>query len=841
MEEIKFSFKTSYWPREMVRKVVAAIILVFLLQLASTADVTYRSVRVQALSPTLIRVENVGPKGFEDRTTFVVQDRSFPGIPIVSSNSSGNDLFVKTQYYTVYVSQTTAPTDVCFAQQSVDVDNPTRSPNYPQGSSASSAGDCCKACQSDPFCNGWVYEPGANGQINCWPLNAWSSTKPTPGRLFGCLDGGCYTVIQKIIVTDPSGKVLYSQQGVGENQNLLQWPSPLSAPSYSILDFPRFFVPAWGPSPNWSPSFPDTNGYDFTNNQNGDFYIFLLGSNLQSYFNSRSEFVKLVGPTPLLPDFAYGTWFTYWYSYTEAEAKDDIAHWKSGNLPLDVYGLDMNWRNTSNDQDHYYSHPNTALFPNFTEWFSFLHANGLKTYFNDHPFPVDWQTSPSEVGFRFGGLSEWMERGLDYWWFDHNWGFSIPPPNVLPVNGWTVSNTNGNWLGLDNAAWGSHVYFESVTQFYKNKGSSFRPITLTKFALPDWRPNMPSIGHQENPAHHRYPVWWTGDGVNLQASVQSMVDCGVHDFKPFVHSDCGGDSRESGGDLLRWTAHCTFGTIFRYHGSDHRPWTYTPEIESTIRSYLNMRYKLIPAFISAGQAATYSGFPIVARGDLFWPDQTAASDNNQYIHLNNTLVAPIWDSTNNITSRSVWVPPGQWQDAWDGSVVTGPKTINVSKPYEQIPMWHKRGSFMMTVDSPALRVEDQDWSVLTLETFPDFTSSVFEQQSLYSLGSASRTDLSMETESDNGVGIVTFRISEAEDQASRGWFVRLHLLPGQKCVSALVDGAEVSVEHIAPVSADATFFPWGGAGTAPAHLAGHIAEVQAPLAKNSRLLQFKIK
>ena len=40
-----------------------------------------------------------------------------------------------------------------------------------------------------------------------------------------------------------------------------------------------------------------------------------------------------------------------------------------------------------------------------------------------------------------------------------------------------------------------------------------------------------------------------------------MVDAGVHDFKPYVHSDCGGDYRpKQGGDLLRWTAHCVFGT-----------------------------------------------------------------------------------------------------------------------------------------------------------------------------------------------------------------------------------------------------------------------------------------
>jgi hypothetical protein len=59
-------------------------------------------------------------------------------------------------------------------------------------------------------------------------------------------------------------------------------------------------------------------------------------------------------------------------------------------------------------------------------------------------------------------------------------------------------------------------------------------MTLTKFGLPDWRPGMDPIGAAESPAQHRFPVWWTGDGVNLQASVQSMVDSGVHGLKPFV-------------------------------------------------------------------------------------------------------------------------------------------------------------------------------------------------------------------------------------------------------------------------------------------------------------------
>ncbi len=79
----------------------------------------------------------------------------------------------------------------------------------------------------------------------------------------------------------------------------------------------------------------------------------------------------------------------------------------------------------------------------------FTHLGVFKYVFareSDHPFPVADQTTPNEVAFRWNGLSEWMAKGLTLWWFDHNWGFSIPPPNTPPVNEWDVSNTDGNWV-----------------------------------------------------------------------------------------------------------------------------------------------------------------------------------------------------------------------------------------------------------------------------------------------------------------------------------------------------------------------------------------------------------
>lgn len=82
---------------------------------------------------------------------------------------------------------------------------------------------------------------------------------------------------------------------------------------------------------------------------------------------------------------------------------------------------------------------------------------------------------------------------------------------------------------------------------------------------------------------------------------------------------------------------------------------------------------MAPSLVAAGQQAAATGFPFVTRADLFWPEHAAdgALDNTQYIFINDTLVAPIYDSTSNVTTRSVWVPPGDWADAWTGEMVTG--------------------------------------------------------------------------------------------------------------------------------------------------------------------------
>ena len=582
-------------------------------------------VRVTAISPVLVRVEPRGPRGFEDRTTFMVVNRAFDTVVPITNRGTTAQGFTRlsTPFYDVLVNGNAAGDWAVLA---------------PGGGGAGAPGDVLYNATRDA-------PPAPNA--GCAAL--------TPAQ---CGNGAAVTADRCFFLKDCKE----CRDLATPRANLLHWPSPLAQRAYALEDRPRFFVPAWGPAPppkgaTVDPRLAATNGYDFTNDVGGDTYVFLLGATLGAWNAARKAFVALAGPTPALPDFAFGTWFTRWHQYTEAEAKAEVANWTSQGLPLDIWALDMNWRNTSEvtlpdgtsiRQDRYYDHPAIPnLFSNFTDWFAYLRGLGLRTYFNDHPFPVasrdagGLQTSPSEVAFRWHGLAEWMARGLTYWWFDHNWGFSIPPPFV------NSSETSRDWRGLDNAAWGSHVYHESAAQFDARFRAGDRawygaPLSLTKFQLADWRAGMPHIAAQESPAQHRFGVWWTGDGVRLRGSVQTMVDAGVHGFKPYVHSDCGGDGAggehggtRGAGDLLRWTAHCAYGTVFRYHGADHRPWIFGPAVEGTIRDYLKARYRLAPSLVAAGHEAAATGAPFVTRGDLLWPALAGAGagSNDQPVEI----------------------------------------------------------------------------------------------------------------------------------------------------------------------------------------------------------------
>lgn len=511
------------------------------------ATVLNGTIRVQALSPRLIRVEPVGPAGFEDRPTFLVTNRTaLSGVPLAKLNESRQGAFLATAHWIMQV-LADAGQRVCrpAQQRTIAQDCVPTDPSVPidQGKyiTVASPAACAALCQSaGVVCVGWNYVHVSNTTGLCYLLSGWSGIAVDNTSTHGT----CGLQPAFVVRTLDGSTVLYDSRagaaGPGKDtpgaDNLLLWPSPLAQPAYALVDFPRFTVPEWGATPlpperkaGLDPAVLGTNGYDFRNNQDGDTYLFLLGADLDGWHAARHEFNALSGQTPLLPDFAWGTWFDLWHNYSYAEATAEVLRWERDKLPLDVYGLNMNWRNVTQgnpetgnagptgatgNPERYYNRPNTTLFSNYTQWFEFLKEEGLATYFNDHPYQMDMQLSEKEVAFRWQGLTSWLDKGLGFWWFDPNWGISVGPPFV------NTSSTSGDWMGLDNAAWGSHLYYTIAQVHAQQRGTGARPMVLTKYANKEpWRvcgwasqpcdtneypPNPGPLA--ESPAQRRYPV-----------------------------------------------------------------------------------------------------------------------------------------------------------------------------------------------------------------------------------------------------------------------------------------------------------------------------------------------
>jgi len=191
-------------------------------------------------------------------------------------------------------------------------------------------------------------------------------------------------------------------------------------------------------------------------------------------------------------------------------------------------------------------------------------------------------------------------------------------------------------------------------------------------------------------------------------------------------------------------------------------------------------------------------------------------------------------------TRSLWIPPGRWQDAWSGETLEGPKTIAVTSDLEHTPMYVREGGIVFTTP---LRMNTgvPVWDDLVVDAFvpADSGSSereVYEDDGLsndYQKTKFSRTKVSMKTEA----GKTTLKIEPAsgdflKKDFNRNWTLRLHVPAGQKATQFRVNGKDVQPGKSDGVTvlkpSDSRVFPFQKPGTAPGPKSGDIAEFSVP-------------
>ncbi|MHC5110572.1 MAG: TIM-barrel domain-containing protein [Planctomycetota bacterium] len=135
-------------------------------------------------------------------------------------------------------------------------------------------------------------------------------------------------------------------------------------------------------------------------------------------------------------------------------------------------------------------------------------------------------------------------------------------------------------------------------------------------------------------------------------------------------------------------------------------------------------------------------------------------------------------------TRTVWIPPGSWIDVWSGEVVVGPVEKTVSASLRQMPMYVRAGSIIPL--APALQhVDEKPWSPITLDVYPSNAENgefvLYEDDGMtnsYQDGKFRKTKLHMD--SDQSEKSIRISIDPADGSypgaiLARAWQIRIHI------------------------------------------------------------------
>lgn len=451
----------------------------------------------------------------------------------------------------------------------------------------------------------------------------------------------------------------------------------------------------------------------------GDGYdIYFLGYG-RDYLGCLKDFYKLCGPTPLLPRFTLGNWWSRFCRYTESSYMKLLTDFKEAGIPFSVSVLDMDWHLTEVEPKYGSGWTgytwNKNFFPEPKRFLDWLHKEGLHITLNVHPadgvrafeeqyLPMAKELSvcheqedkipfdisdPDFMQAYFKYLHHPNEdEGVDFWWVDWQQG------------------TTSRISGLDPLWMLNHFHFLDSGREGK------RALTFSRYA---------GIGS------HRYPIGFSGDSF---ATWESL------DFQPYFTANAsnagyGWWSHDIGGHMhgykndemaVRWLQFGVFSPIMRIHGSDNpfnekEPWKYNAIAEKTMTAFLRLRHKLVPYLYTMNARFHKEGEPLIQPMYYQYPEEGESySIPNQYFFGSELIACPITKPVNReleLGCFKAWLPKGLYFDFFTGRAYKGGRYIDLYRDITQMPVLARAGAIVPLAGEES--VENRTDNPLALE------------------------------------------------------------------------------------------------------------------------------
>ncbi|MHC1705122.1 MAG: TIM-barrel domain-containing protein [Tenuifilaceae bacterium] len=507
----------------------------------------------------------------------------------------------------------------------------------------------------------------------------------------------------------------------------------LSRSGWALIDDSKGYLFDGDPNWNWVKN--------RSNNDTQDWYFFGYGNN---YKKALYDYTQVAGKIPMPPLFAFGYWYSRYWTYSDKEMRELIESFKRFDIPLDVMVIDMDWHETygnlqGRDQLNQLAGWtgytwNKNLFPDPEKFLKWTDKQNIKTSLNLHPASgvasneekydsfckeYGWDSSTKKfVPFRITD-KKWVNAyfntildpisndGVDFWWLD-----------------WQQYKFDSRFTNLTNTWWLNYVFYTRMEKF-----SNKRPLLYHRWG---------GMGN------HRYQIGFSGDAMIDWSSLAfqvpftstaSNVGYGYwsHDIGGHQYED---HAKETTPEIYtRWIQFGAFSPILRTHATkgaiERRIYMY-PNHFNIMRDAIVNRYRFVPYIYSAARKAYDTGISIVRPMYYDYPDQEQAYKSpQQYMFGEDILVSPIilpLDSITNLSSSTFWLPSGNsWYELNTGITLDGGKTYTRYYALNEYPIFVKSGTIIPMFSDKVRRLDSySDTIVLKFIPGKSSTTSFYE-------------------------------------------------------------------------------------------------------------------
>ena len=451
-------------------------------------------------------------------------------------------------------------------------------------------------------------------------------------------------------------------------------------------------------------------------------YYFCHGDGTIS--TALAAYRHLTGEAPLMPEWELGFWQCKERYASQEELLGVAAKLRDLKVPVD--GIIQDWQYWPPGTNTWGSHLfDPARYPDPVAMFKQLHdehyhvlisvwakfdlgsdnskelnaVGGMFPQVTSYAFPPghgQWYDPFAVIGRQ----TYWKQmrdmlfsKGADGWWLD------APEPEIGGMGFRNYKTPDGPGYTVYNAF--PLMHSMGIYQGQRAATDQKRVVILTRSAY---------AGQQRNSA-----ITWSGDIQGTWEVLKNQIPAGLN-FSlsgiPYWNTDTGGffGNRSAGnGDptnprydelFSRWFQFSAFCPMFRVHGSyglnpGKELWRFPENTQEILRTYLNLRYRLLPYLYSTAWQVTSGGSTFMRPLVMDFPnDSQVLNIGNQYLFGPAIMVTPVTSA--GATNQSVYLPASgaPWYNFWTGETSPAGQSVEAAAPIETLPMFVRPGSII---------------------------------------------------------------------------------------------------------------------------------------------------